>query len=503
MLTNQIQMKKSYDNYVEEMSKIADVGHAIAVLQWDKEVNLPEGSARFRSQQVATLSALVHNMFTKPEFLEVLETLDESPDLEYDQKRNVSLTLKDYKNATKFDQSFVIKKSHAISKAYHAWKEAKEKNDFKIYIEPLNDLIKIVREEAEITGYKEHPYDALLDKYEPNLKVSQLDPLFKDLKRDLKPLLEEIKNKDQVNDDFLKKFYDKDKQWNFGLDVLKGMGYDFNMGRQDLSSHPFTTSFSSQDVRVTTRVDLHDPMNMLMSCIHEGGHALYEQGLDANQYGLPIGSYLSLGIHESQSRLWENHVGRSKAFWEYYYPKFQSTFKDQLSDISLDAFYAGINKVQTNLIRTEADELHYHIHVIIRYELEKEIIEGKLKTAELSDAWNGKYQEYLGISSETDSDGILQDIHWSHGSFGYFPTYSLGSLYSAQFYMQALKEIDGLEDKIRLGDSSQLLEWLRNKIHCHGKRYDANDLCKQVTGEELNAKYFLEYAKNKFNDIYI
>jgi len=280
------------------------------------------------------------------------------------------------------------------------------------------------------------------------------------------------------------------------------MGYDFNCGRQDLSAHPFTTSFSPTDVRVTTRVDENDFAYMLWSTIHEGGHALYEQGLSVEDYGLPTGSYISLSIHESQSRLWENHVGRSKEYWTYWYPILKSDFPKNLKKVSLDQFYAGINKIAPNLIRTEADELHYHFHVLIRYEIEKGLIEGTIDTENLDTIWNDKYKEYMGISASDDNTGVLQDVHWGHGSFGYFPTYSLGSFYAAQFYAQAEKDIPKLGKKLSKGRTEPLLSWLRENIHQHGRRYEADELCNMITGESLNVDHFLKYAKDKFLNIY-
>jgi carboxypeptidase Taq len=276
------------------------------------------------------------------------------------------------------------------------------------------------------------------------------------------------------------------------------MGYDFNRGRQDLSPHPFTISFNPYDVRVTTRVDENDFANMTWSCIHEGGHALYEQGLNPDDYGLPVGSAASLAIHESQSRLWENNVGRSKAYWTFQYPKLKKIFPDNLKNVSLDNFYKSINSVKANLIRTEADELHYHLHVMIRYEIEKEIVSTKITAKEVRELWNEKYKEYLGVKVTKDSEGILQDVHWSHGSIGYFPTYSLGSFYAAQFFNRASNDIPTLKSEIEKGNSSSLLHWLRENIHKHGAMYDAEDLCKKVTGEKLNFQYFMEYVKDKY-----
>jgi carboxypeptidase Taq len=280
------------------------------------------------------------------------------------------------------------------------------------------------------------------------------------------------------------------------------MGYDFEAGRQDLSEHPFTTSFAPTDVRVTTRVDENNYASLLWSTIHEGGHALYEQGLPEDQYGLPLGAAASLSIHESQSRFWENCIGRGTDAWEYFYPILQRYFPEQLSDASMRDFFKAANKVEPSLIRTEADEVTYHFHVMIRYEIEKQILEGKIATKDLPEAWNDLYSKYLGVRPTDYKTGILQDVHWSHGSFGYFPTYTLGSFYAAQFYAQTLKEIPALKEQVRTGNMAPLLQWLRAKIHVHGRRYTSEELCALVTGEKLNTRYFMDYIQQKYDGIY-
>jgi carboxypeptidase Taq len=280
------------------------------------------------------------------------------------------------------------------------------------------------------------------------------------------------------------------------------MHFDFEAGRQDISEHPFTTNFSSKDVRVTTRIDEKDLANMVWSCIHEGGHALYEQGLPDEQYGLPLGEYCSLSIHESQSRLWENCIGRSKSFWQYHYPKLQEYFPEQLNAISLEQFYCGTNKVIPSLIRTEADELTYHFHVMIRYEIEKMLIEGSLVAKDIPAVWNEMYKQKLGINVPDDNRGCLQDVHWSHGSFGYFATYSIGSLYAAQLWSTIKKSIPDIDTTILNGSTLPVFNWLQKNIFPHGRYFDASGLCKKATGEMLNPRYFIDYAKGKFYDIY-
>jgi carboxypeptidase Taq len=306
----------------------------------------------------------------------------------------------------------------------------------------------------------------------------------------------------QVDDSFLQQHYPKQQQWDFGMDIIKQLGFDFNAGRQDISEHPFTTSFNAADVRITTRIDENDFSNMLWSCIHETGHALYEQGLPGSGYGLPSGEYASLSIHESQSRLWENNVGRGQAFWEHHYVPLQQCFPGQLNNISPERFYKGINKVQPSLIRTEADELTYHFHVMIRYELEKLLIEGNLSTHDIPAWWNEQYEKYLGVKVTDDKNGCLQDVHWSHGSFGYFPTYSLGSFYAAQMFAAIEQSKPSLSEDVKNGDTSAILNWLRQNIHQYGRTFKSEELCAKACGGPLDIQYFLRYLLDKYGNIY-
>ncbi|HRD06902.1 MAG: carboxypeptidase M32 [Saprospiraceae bacterium] len=490
-------MTSSYASYQALMQKIADLSNAIAVMSWDNEVNLPEASGPLRARQIATLAALSHEMFTAKTTGKLLSalTLEKLP---FKKAKNIALTLRDYQRDKKFSPDFVMQKSLVISQAYHAWNEAKKKDDFAVFAPRLDELIRLVKEEAEILGYEQHAYDAMLELYEPGIRVEKLDQLFQGVTNELVPFIKGLDPQWKAKPGFLSLKYDKDSQWKFGLEVLKGMGYDFKRGRQDISSHPFTISFGTEDVRVTTRIDERDFSNMTWSCIHEGGHALYEQGLDAKEYGLPSGSAASLGIHESQSRLWENNLGRSKVFWQHFLPVLKKYFPSQLKGVRLDDFYIGINHVSKNTIRTEADELHYHLHVAIRYELEKEIFSSNIKAKDLRQLWNEKYKKYLGVNIKNDREGILQDVHWSHGSFGYFPTYSLGSFYAAQFFSAMQNEYADLDKQVAEGDFSSVHNWLKKNIYRHGKTYNAEELCRKATGSTLDFQYFMSYIKNKY-----
>jgi len=491
-----------YLQFKQLMTKIADINYAAAVLMWDLETNIPKKGEAFRSQQISTLSGIAHELFVSTEMESLLNGLRGDQSLTESELINVDQTRKVFNKKKKFTTAFVVEMSQTISETFNAWQQAKKDNNLDIYLPQLEKLVQLKRKEAELIGFTGHPYDALIDEYEPGMTVATLDILFSDVKIKLKSLLEKINSKPQVKDDCLLGHFERSKQWSLGLEILKRMGYDFDAGRQDISMHPFTTSFSSQDVRVTTRIAENDIANMIWSCIHEGGHALYEQGLPASAYGMPLGEATSLGVHESQSRLWENNVGRQLPFWKANYPLVQETFPEVFKDVALTSFYQAMNKVTPSFVRTESDEITYHFHIMIRYEIEKRLMDGSLEVSQLKKAWDDAYEEYLGLTITDDTKGVLQDVHWSHGSFGYFPTYSLGSFYAAQYFTKACMDIPDLENEIANGNNQILLDWLRTNIHAHGKRFSAEELCKKVTGDYLKLDYFMNYVEKKYSDIY-
>ncbi len=496
MTSNQL-----YDRYTAQMRKIADVKYALAVLQWDQETYLPAKGAALRGQQMATLSEIAHRLFADEQLGVLLNDLSAAGELTFSQRRNVALTLEDYNKNKKYTSAFVRQLSESTSRSYHAWIEARKQNDFGVFEKKLDDLVRLKKEEAHILGFEQHPYDALLNEFEKGATVTWLDAVFDELQQPLKALLSTVMQRPRPDDDFLRQHFEKDAQWKFGLEMLKRMGYDFEAGRQDISEHPFTTSFNARDVRVTTRIDENDFTSMTWSCLHEGGHALYEQGLPAEQYGLPLGEYCSLGIHESQSRLWENCIGRSKAFIEYNIPLIHQYFP-QLKQSGPQQLFAAINTVKPSLIRTEADELTYHFHVMIRYALEKKLIEGSLSTKDIPQFWNESYKQLLGVDVPDDKNGCLQDIHWSHGSFGYFPTYSLGSLYAAQFFASMQSTYPGLSEQVADGNYSKIHQWLQTNVYQYGKTYTSSELCNKITGEPLELKYFMQYLTDKYKAVY-
>ncbi len=492
----------TYTDYKATTQKAADLYNAAGVLGWDQETYMPPKGAPARGRQLATLASLAHEMLTVDSYGDGLKRLADDKALTGEEAANVRLSLEDWEKARKLPVDFVERLATQQSASFAAWIEARHTGDYSRYAPDLDKMIRLKHEQIDLLGYDGHPYNALLDEFERGATVAMLDPLFADVQAQLTPLLARISAATGVDNAFHHKHYPKEAQWAFSIEVLKAMGYDFDAGRQDYSEHPFSTSFAPTDVRVTTRVDEKNVASMLWSSIHEGGHALYEQGLPEEQYGLPLGQAASLSIHESQSRLWENCVGRGQAFWNHFFPILQKRFPDNLKDCSAETWYRGANKVQPSLIRTEADELTYHFHVLIRYELEKALMERSLSAADVREAWNAAYEKHLGIRPPDDAVGVLQDVHWSHGSFGYFPTYSLGSFYAAQFWEAAQEAVPGVQEGVERGEFSALLGWLRDGIHRHGRRYRSEELCTRITGRGLDLGAFMRYAETKYAGIY-
>ena len=501
-------MNKKLKPLLDELTEIAHIGGAISVLYWDLETYMPKGSAEARSEQIAYLSGLSHKKFTSEKFKNLLgEFVDlqsgkVSDDFTQTETRMLDELYKDWKKSTCKPQKFVEEFSKLTSQAQPIWADARQKDDYSIFSPILEKIIKMSQKEAEFLGYETVPYDALMDQYEPGLKTDEVNLLFGDLRDGTIALLNKIKNSSAADYQHLvKQKFDKQKQWDLGIDILKAMGYDFNTGRQDYAAHPFTTEFHPTDVRITTRIFEDSFLEGLGSTIHEGGHALYEQGLDATWYPTPICESISLGIHESQSRLWENIIANSKAFWSHWLPKTKAIFP-QLKNAKLDEFYKAANTVKPSLIRVEADEVTYNLHIMIRFEIEQMIINEQFPVADLPELWNDKYEEYLGIRPDSNANGVLQDVHWAHGSFGYFPTYAMGNLYSIYWVNQAETEIADFWGKIANGEMLEFREWLREKIHKIGRSRSASELLSDVTGKTLSAQPYLDYLNRKYGEIY-
>lgn len=493
--------------------EIQRINSAASVLSWDQETYMPAGGGAARAEQIAVLQGIAHEKLVAQDVESLLSqwvdpatghAADTAGEAWDEPSRSLLREVwRDFSRAQKLPSDFVVKLSRECSLAQQVWVEAKEKNKFSKFLPNLRTVLRLKREEAQYLGYQASPYNALLDVYEPGATIAGLQPVFAALKTRLVPLLQRItQSRVQLDDGILHHSYDQARQLEFGRLVLTAMGYDFERGRLDLSAHPFTTSFHPTDVRVTTRVHERELQSCLFSCIHEGGHGLYDQGLDQQYFGTPLGESVSLGIHESQSRLWENCVGRSRPFWRFFYPILQQTFHNQLHEVTMEQFYAAINRVQPSLIRVEADELTYNLHIMLRFEIEQDLIEGKTQPEDLPAIWNQKMKEYLGIVPPTDAEGVLQDVHWSFGAFGYFPTYTLGNLYSVQFFEQAMRELPNLENEIDAGQLMGLRRWLEQKIHRWGRMFTPAHLAERVTGSPINPEPFLNYAEKKYGELY-
>lgn len=500
-------MGEAFNALKERLADYTHLSQAESLLSWDQETYMPTGAVADRGEQLATLSKFTHELFVAPKTGKLLraaakeDVVAQHPDS--DEAAIVRVTLRDYRKERRIPVEFVTELERARAQSHQAWIEARQASDFKHFEPWLVRMVDFARRYADLQGYKEHPYDALLDTYEPGMRTSQVRKTFAELRDGQAPLVRAISAKaNTVSDAPLHGHFPREKQIEFATRVSQQFGYDYNHGRMDFAAHPFETSFSSRDVRITTRLyeDFFSPM--LFGTLHETGHALYEQGVSAAFAHTPLEHGVSLGIHESQSRLWENLVGRSFEFWEHFYPELQTIFPDQFRPVSLEDFYRAINRVSPSFIRVEADEVTYNMHIMARFELELELIEGKLKAHDLPEAWNARYNDYLGITPPNDAIGVLQDTHWGIGLIGYFATYTLGNLASVQLFEQAEHDIPGLRDSIRAGNFAPLLQWLRAHIHQYGRKYTPDELMVKATGKPLSARPYLNYLKNKYSLIY-
>lgn len=488
------------------LGTIHDVNSAAAVLRWDQETKMPSGGAKGRAEQLATLARLAHQMFVSADTQQLLAAAEEvagSLDPDSDEAGLVRMTRRDFDIASKLPAEFVAERARARSLSTEAWREARPHNDFAGYRPWLERMVDYTRRTADYLGYTEHPYDALLDLYEPHMKTREVDALFARLREVTVPLVNAIVERGPVVDaGFLALEYDRDGQRTFGLMVAEAFGYDFTRGRLDESPHPFASGFNTGDVRITTRYFPNFLPAAIFGIFHEAGHAMYEQGVSPALERTPLARGASLGVHESQSRMWENLVGRSRPFWEHFFPKLQEQFPKQLGRIDVDTFYKAVNSVQPSPIRVEADEVTYNLHIMLRFELEKQLLEGKLAAEDLPEAWNAKTEEYLGLTPPNDADGVMQDIHWASGSIGYFPTYTLGNVISVQLFEAALRTNPGLTDEFRGGRFSALLSWLREQVHQHGRKFFPRDLIRRATDQDLTPEPYLRYLETKFGAIY-
>ncbi|MDQ2906296.1 MAG: carboxypeptidase M32 [Ktedonobacteraceae bacterium] len=515
MLTSRQDMKKmpEFTKSNERISALLERMHELADLKalgdlatWDQNTALPPAAGELRGLQMATLQGVMHERWLSPELPRLLDSLEaeiERDDFSDADRGLVREARRSYDQATKLPRQLVEEMARTDAGSFEAWKRAREQNDFASFAPWLSRTIALQREVADRFGYVETRYDALLDLYEPGLTASKVDVLFAPVREVSATLLQRIQESGtSIDASCLEGNFRADKQMLLCDKILRGMGYDFQRGQLAQSPHPFTTSFGSPvDVRVTTRVFENLIQPSLMAGIHEGGHALYEQGSAATLLRTPLAGGASMGAHESQSRLWENTIGRSEAYWQSQFALLRAIFPEHYAHVDVATFARALNKVEPSLIRVEADEVTYNLHIIIRYELEKMLVNGDIAVETLPGLWNAKYREYLGIELPTDADGVMQDVHWTSG-FGYFPTYTLGNLYGAQIYRALLKDLPDLEERLAKGDTASLLAWLRERMYTFGAVYLPEDLIKQVTGEIPNPAHFVRYLTSKFEKIY-
>ena len=507
--------------------------HTAAVLSWDQETYMPERAVEERSGQQALLQSIIHQRNTSDRVGELLESLrqqygeavrgggerggaDDGADNDTDhngvdrdeidreevERAFVREKERQYRQSTRIPARLVREMAETASRGQHAWAAARHADDYNQFKPWLEKLLRLSREMADALGHNGNRYDALLDQYEPYARTDEITAVFATLRAGLVDLVGRIGVAPQVDTSFLNSSFPEDRQEAISRRVMTALGYDVNRGRLDRSAHPFTTSLGAHDVRITTRYDETLLTSGLFSTIHETGHALYELGVADSLHGTILAEGTSLGIHESQSRMWENMIGRSREFWTYWLPELKRTFPDQLQDVSLEAFYRGINRVEPSLIRVEADEVTYGLHVILRFELEQALITGDLTVDDLPGAWNEKSRHLLGVEPPDYAHGVLQDVHWSFGAFGYFPTYALGNLYAAQFLTVMERDMPTMWSAVAEGQIGEILTWLRRRIHRYGKVRSAGTLTQEITGQPLDPSYFIDYLNRKYGEIY-
>ncbi|HXF83039.1 MAG TPA: carboxypeptidase M32 [bacterium] len=487
------------------LTTITDLRNAAQLLRWDQEVLMPPEGASARAGTLATLSGLAHDLFIDAETGRLLEAAErEAKDLDpdSDEAALVRMTRRDYDRLTRLPTAFVAERARQASLSVQVWREARRRDDFPAFRPSLQTMVEYARRTADYLGFTDHPYDALLDLYEPDMTAREVETIFSRVRAVTVPFVRAIVSRPAVDDSFLRADYPEDGQRAFGLMVAEAFGYDLRRGRLDISPHPFATAFSVNDVRITTRYQRRYLPSALFGIFHETGHALYEQGIAPSLDRTPLARGASLGLHESQSRMWENLVGRSRPFWRHYFPQLQRQFPEPLRDVDAEAFYRAVNRVQPSLIRVEADELTYNLHIMLRFELERQLLEGSLRVEALPGAWAERMEAYLGQIPPRDADGVLQDIHWAQGSLGYFPTYSLGNIISVQLYEAARAAHPSLEEEIGQGRFGNLLGWLREHLHRHGRKYLPRELLRRATGSELTVEPYLNYLRRKFGELY-
>lgn len=499
-------MEEKLQQLTARLAEINDLEAAASLLAWDQSTYMPPGGGAARARQIATLQRLAHEQLTDPavgRLLDQLQPYAEQLPYDADHAALVRVTRREYEQAIKLPPAFVAEFSSNGAAAYQAWTVARAANDFATLQPYLEKMVELSRQRANYFPGYEHIADPLIASFDYGLKTTEVRAVFAELRAQLVPLVHAITSQQAGDDACLHQFFPQPQQQAFGVEVIKRFGYDFERGRQDTTWHPYMIKFSLGDVRITTRFDERDLSGGLFSTLHEAGHALYEQGVSASLEGTPLASGASSGMHESQSRLWENLVGRSRGFWEHFYPRLQEVFPDQLGSVELDAFYRAINKVARSLIRTESDEVTYNLHVILRFDLELDMLEGRLAVRDLPEAWRERYRSDLGILPPDDRDGVMQDMHWFAILVGgVFQGYTMGNILSAQFYDAAVKAHPQIPEDVRRGEFGALLGWLRENIYQHGAKFTQNELVQRVTGGPMNIEPYMRYLRTKYGELY-
>ncbi|MBI93009.1 MAG: carboxypeptidase M32 [Gemmatimonadaceae bacterium] len=491
---------QAYEQFCERIRELSDLGNSAGYLSWDQEVCMPKRGAEARAQALGTLAGIHHEKMTDQGLVDLIEAL-QGQDLDDNAAINVREAARTQQRALNLPKELVVELSRTQSLAHEAWVEARSADDFGHFQPWLEKLLELQRRVADAVGYEGSVYNAFLDEYEPHARVEQMGPLLEQLRVRLVPLVGAILDKARGTDPAFAGHWDVDRQESFGRQVIGELGFDWDAGRLDVSVHPFCGGAGPHDVRLTTRYQADQLTSSLFGIIHETGHGLYEQGLPGEQAGLPVCESISLGIHESQSRMWENMVGRSRPFWQYQLPRLQAVFPE-LKNVDVEQMYREVNRVEASMIRVEADEVTYNLHILLRFELEQAMVSGEISVADLPGLWNERMESYLGIRPANDAEGVLQDIHWSGGLMGYFPTYTLGNLYAAQFFVQAREDLGDLDEQFDRGDTATLLRWLRENIHSQGRRLTATELVTQVTGRPLGIDDLMNYLEGKFGELY-
>ncbi|HTP03506.1 MAG TPA: carboxypeptidase M32 [Anaerolineales bacterium] len=498
-------MSPKLDRLKEIMAEVADVHSATALLSWDQQTYMPAGGNEARGHHLATLSRIRHELAASDEVGKLIADLKQElagQDESSDDAATLRVAARDYHKESRVPADFIVEQTIETSRAFEAWHAARARADFSIFRPHLERVVELARRYVTFFPPADHPYDVLLDDYEPGMKTADVRAVFGQLRPRQVELIKAIAARPQVNDRVLHKKYNEGKIWDFSAGVTRAFGYDWTRGRMDKAAHPFENSFSVNDVRITNRSEAGNPLATVFSAMHEAGHAMYEQGIDPAYDRTVLAHGTSLAVHESQSRMWENLVGRSLAFWEFCYPKLKAVFPSQLEGVGVRNFYKAINRVEPSFIRVNADEATYNMHIMLRLELEIAMLEGDLAIKDLPELWNTRMQEYLGITPANDALGVLQDIHWSAGMIGYFSTYALGNLISVQLWEKINKDIRGLEDQIRKGKFDELLGWLHTNVHRHGRKYEPQDLVQKVTGSRITPEPYIRYLTRKYSEIY-